>query len=112
MFDENDNVVLVIDKNYLVYKVNFWDIEFKGRILTIRQLSRKIFVEIEFETPNIVNIKRGQIYCKGHILTVTKEGINYKNRNIGIVGGTFIMPFGAVFAIGKSTRNYPTLFQL
>lgn len=111
LFNEKDEPVLMILQNALVFKTDMYDINFVGRTLVIREKSRKIFIEIIFETPNIVYITKARIYCKGHLLEINKsDGIKYLNRAIGFAHLTMVAPI----AIGIGKNNYPneTMFHL
>jgi hypothetical protein len=65
LFDDFNNRVLVIDKNELVYSTSPWDIKLTGRNLVIRAAERKILIDIVFEVPNKVVIRRGRLLFNG-----------------------------------------------
>ncbi|PTT72209.1 MULTISPECIES: HNH endonuclease signature motif containing protein [unclassified Chryseobacterium] len=75
LLDERNNVILIIKNNVMQYSVGIWDIEYIGRRLIIRQRQRAIFVDIEFEIPNIINFKRGKFYFNGNSFKITNEGL-------------------------------------
>ena len=116
LFDKDNNPVLIISENALKYSVGVWDIEFVGRTLTMREGAYKIFIEIEFETPNKVNIKRGKIYCNGKILTVSEnKGIVYDNREARVyfsVGPGIKMEADIGIAIGENTTGLRGIIKL
>lgn len=88
LLDKKNIPVFIIEDNMMKYSVGSWDINFVGRNLTIRKKSRDIFLDINFETPNIINFRRGNFYFRGNKFTVTKEGlkINDKFNNIINIG--------------------------
>ena len=45
LFDEFNNPILAVIDNALEFSVDPWDIQFVGRVLTIRSAARKIFIE-------------------------------------------------------------------
>jgi hypothetical protein len=61
---ENELVVQVID-NELVFSAEQWDVEFKGQTLTIRHALRDVFVDMRFEPPARLVIGRGHIWRNG-----------------------------------------------
>lgn len=65
MYDKNDNLILLIVDNELVYSISPWDIELVGRNLIIREAQRKILVDILFEPPNKIKIQRGHLFHNG-----------------------------------------------
>ncbi len=64
IFDEFNQLILHIGNNQMYYSVGVWDIQFVGKILTIREEQRKILVEIKFQPPNKVVIERGRFLMK------------------------------------------------
>ena len=48
VFDKNDDLIMLIVDNELVYSISPWDIELVGRNLTIREAQRRILVDILF----------------------------------------------------------------
>lgn len=75
LFDNNNNIILAIQNNEMKYCLDIWDIEYIGRRLIIRQSSRNIYIDIIFETPNVINFIRGQFYFNGNKFKITKEGL-------------------------------------
>ena len=72
ILNEKRERVLSIRENELVYSVGFWDIEFVGKTLTLRNSSRDIFMEIKFESSSI-NIVKGVFYCPGLKFDITNK---------------------------------------
>jgi hypothetical protein len=65
LFDEDNEMLVQILDNELVYSVDPWDVEFAGLQLTVRAQARKIFVRMKFEPPSRVQIDRGHIWRNG-----------------------------------------------
>lgn len=76
LFDNENNKVLEIVDNEMRYSVGLWDVEYVGRRLILREESRKIFIDIEFITPNILKFNRGKFYCNGHYFEI--KGNNFQ----------------------------------
>lgn len=65
IFDENNNCILIIERNQLNYSISSWDIEMIGQRLTIRSAAREILIEMIFSPPSKINITRGRILHNG-----------------------------------------------
>ncbi|WP_027108982.1 HNH endonuclease [Lacticigenium naphthae] len=99
LFDEYNKVVLEIINNEIVSRLDFWDITFKNNRLKINNQQNKIFIEIEFEVPYSIHIKKGFLMYnqKGYkirsdSLVTLKNNIQFSNNefynfSIGIAMG-------------------------
>jgi trigger factor len=65
LFDENNEMLVQILDNELVYSVDQWDVQFEGLELTVRAAHREIFVRMKFKPPSRVEIDRGHIWRNG-----------------------------------------------
>ena len=65
VYDKNDDLILLIVDNELIYSISPWDIELVGRNLIIREAQRKILVDILFEPPSKIKIQRGHFFHNG-----------------------------------------------
>jgi hypothetical protein len=65
VYDRNDDLILLIVDNELIYSVSPWDIELVGRNLIIREAQRRILVDILFEPPSQIKIQRGYFFHNG-----------------------------------------------
>jgi trigger factor len=102
LYDKYDNLVLKIEDNNLIYSLGFWDIRFEGRTLYIRDDLYKVFIEIEFKTPNIFHIKRGIIYHNGYEIKISaSKGISINNNKVLLNGFTIQSQFGIVIGNNK-----------
>lgn len=64
LYDAENNLVLQVVDGELVYRVDIWDIDFVGNVLTVRQEERDILLKIKLDpTTNTVEIDRGTLYC-------------------------------------------------
>lgn len=82
LFDDANNLLLYIDENQLVYSMIAWDIELVGRRLTVRYGSRKVALELIFDPPNRVHIRRAQIFHNEVEVTVHPEYILLANEGV------------------------------
>ena len=65
LFDEFNQLVLHIKNNQLLYSVAPWDIQFVGRNLVVREAARKILIDIEFNVPAAIRIRRARLMRTG-----------------------------------------------
>ncbi|WP_336704371.1 HNH endonuclease signature motif containing protein [Chryseobacterium indologenes] len=82
LYNKNNELLLSIKDSVLEYSLGTWDIYFVGNTLTIREGSRKIFVEIAFESPDTVSIKRGNVYFKSVNVKITPKGLKIGTSEI------------------------------
>jgi trigger factor len=73
LYDEFNNIVMVVQNNELIYVPAPWDIEFVGRNLIVREASRKILIDMHFLVPNTIEIPRARLLCNGVELLVKPE---------------------------------------
>lgn len=100
--DRNGDIALLVRGNEMTLSMTPWDIEFVGKTLTIRQGSRDILLEIEFEPPAAIDIKRMDISFDGNGIKVDKDAVYayvangpaVKFRNFAVTG----CRYGAVLA--------------
>jgi hypothetical protein len=78
--DQNELVVQIVD-NQLVYSAAPWDVEFVGRQLTVRGGPGDIFVRMTFDPPARVEIDRGHIWRNGIELDITPEHLMLVNNH-------------------------------
>ena len=116
VFDEFNALVLRIKNNQLYYSVSPWDIELVGTTLCIREASRKILIEIEFQPPSKVVINRGRFLKNGvevlvrptnilvtNNLTFIKD-LHTHNCQGGLIIGQNDKPMGGFMSIPKLSR--------
>lgn len=80
LFDRNNQLVLTIKDNILMYYVGLWDVTFESNTLTVREGKYKIFIEIVFEVPNVISIPRGIIYCNGSKFIIKPTMVTYEGE--------------------------------
>lgn len=65
--NSNNEIVVAIIENELITKLNFWDIEFKGQILTVKERREhgvEIFFEMTIDAPSRIAIRKAHLYNK------------------------------------------------
>lgn len=65
VYDRNDNLILLIADNELIYSTTPWDIQLVGHNLVIREAEGKILVDTLFEPPSQIKIQRGHFLHNG-----------------------------------------------
>jgi hypothetical protein len=103
LFDAQNNLLLQVLDNELVYSVDPWDVEFVGKTLTVRNAPRDIFVGITFEPPSRVVIDRGHVWRNGAELAIAPHEFrlvpNVKMRGNEAAG------FPIVIGVGRTPRG-------
>lgn len=107
LFDEYNRLILAISENTLVYRTALWDIRFVGKKLSIREEKRKIFFEIEFQPPSVVNITRARLLCNGVEIIVRQNHIFFVNSKQILKGCTAIGILIGI-QIGRNERDLPS----
>jgi hypothetical protein len=73
LFDRQNNLVACINQNELVYSMSPWDIRLTGRNLYIRAAERSVLVDIVFDVPNRIIIRRGRLLFNGVEIVVQPD---------------------------------------
>jgi hypothetical protein len=98
-YDRANRCVLSIENNQLCYSTLPWDIEFKGRALTIREAAREILIEMRFEPPNRVIVSRGRFLRNG------VEVIIHPTRGILVVNNKVKIDDVHIYRLGKRCQT-------
>jgi len=94
--DQNELLVQILD-NQLVYSAAPWDVEFVGRQLTVRGGPGDIFVRMSFDPPAHVVIDRGRIWRNGVELDIAPEHLMVVNNHNSMSGCSTI---NCMFGVG------------
>ncbi|MCU5414773.1 HNH endonuclease [Bacillus wiedmannii] len=86
LFDENNQEILLIVENQIVYSTEPWDIQMVGKTLTIREKARKILVNITFETPNKVIIDKARLLCNGVEILIKEDIMFVSDERCQMIG--------------------------
>jgi hypothetical protein len=82
LFDEQNDMLLQIVDNELVFSVAPWDVEFSGRELTVRAGRRQIFVRIAFDPSDArITIDRGHIWRNGYEFEIHPDRVVFHPGN-------------------------------
>jgi hypothetical protein len=111
MFDKNDDLMLLITDNELIYSTIPWDIEFVGHNLIIREAQGNILVDILFELPSRIKIQRGHFLHNGIEIKIKRDSLQILNNHNtlsgnhaygcnGILLGNTVKPNSWTFCIG------------
>lgn len=82
IFDREGNRILCISDNQLAHTTGPWDIQFVGRVLTIREGERNILIEIEFLPPNRIMVNRGRFIVDGLEVIVRPDSVTTSHNNM------------------------------
>jgi hypothetical protein len=98
LYDEYNIPIATIYNNELIYSTSPWDIKLTGRNLVIRAAERSVLVDIQFEVPNRIVIRRARVFCNGVEIVVQPDYVLIVNSET-LLGNTFAggFPFGLVF---------------
>jgi trigger factor len=111
LFDAENNLVLQVVDNELIYSVDIWDVEFKGSVLTIRQKERHILLRIRFDPENnMVEIDRGMLQYNGAEVEIWPDCLVVLNSNAILSAFTLQSPIGLL--IGKRPPHLKYIGQL
>jgi len=99
LFNEYNEPVLVVRDGWFVVSTLPWDITFEGSVLTIREGKGRIRLQVSFDPPSKVEIKRGFFLFNGVAIAVSEHGVECLNKGNrwSRCGAT---TNGAAFAIG------------
>lgn len=117
LFDEYNLPALQIQNNVLMYSTSPWDIELIGKRLRIRERPRKFLLDIVFEPPSRVVVRRGRFLLNGVEVLVRPDGLSILhggrflfqrnhglNVHLGIVLGTIDPPGPCMVRLSRLVR--------
>jgi len=82
VFDKNNDVILQITDNELIYSIVPWDIELVGHNLIIREAQREILVDLLFEPPSRIKIQRGHLLHNGIEIQIYQGYLQFMNNGM------------------------------
>lgn len=108
-FNEENEVIFQILENELIYKTDNWDVEWVGKVLTLREGKGKVLLKVSFEPPGTVRIISARILLNGVEIHAKKNYIySFNNSNfIGNFTANTTHPLGFVF--GRRTSDLPCI---
>lgn len=81
LFDEENNVAVKIVNNEVITRLDFWDITFIGNTLKVNRKNRDIFIEIDFNVPYSIHVKKGYLMYNKKGFKVYSEYIKTLETN-------------------------------
>ena len=88
-YDRLDNhIAIVLENNWFVETRLVWDVEYKPQHLIIRNEPRKISFEARIENGEV--FLRGEMYYRGHQISLTDEAFMIPSRNIRLSGFSIV----------------------
>lgn len=87
--DANNKTLLTIIDNELVFGSGLWDFEWTANRLVIRDAPRQVILEIEFQPPGTVIVRRGDMYLNGARIKIAGDLVDVGGgllSNVGLVG--------------------------
>lgn len=102
LYDNENNLILAIIDNEMIYGTDNWDVEFVGNNLKLREAKRKIIFDIDILPPGTVKINQGNFYKDNYELIVNDGKMVSKNltAKIGNVINARIL-----FSMGKCSDH-------
>ncbi|MDI1303675.1 MAG: HNH endonuclease signature motif containing protein [bacterium] len=97
LFDKSGKLLLKIERNRLIYKIEQWDIHFVGRNLKIREGLKRIILDIDFLIPNSVKINKAYFFYDKREIIIENGTLVTKNfflRCKNVVGFRILVAFG------------------
>lgn len=104
VFDDQSKRVLWIEQNELRYCPTLWDISFEGCTFTVRELYRKVLIEIVFSPPNCVEVRKGRFSHNGLELLVSPYMLYYANHRSSLSGFT-TRHYDVAITVGKPIKG-------
>lgn len=104
LFDENNKVAVEIVNNEVITRLDFWDITFTGKTLKINRKSRDIFIEIDFNAPYSIHIRKGYLMYNQKGFRVYSDRIKSLEDNIQLSNVTFTNLFVGI-SMGELSEN-------
>lgn len=86
IFDEFNELALRIQNNVLTYSTSSWDVALTGRDLKIRESHGKFFLDMRFETPNMLRISRGRFLLNGVEVKISPTEVVITNNQTRMSG--------------------------
>jgi hypothetical protein len=80
IFDEYNLPLLRIVDNEMLLRVDQWDVEVEGPRLVLRQAPRQILIDVRFEAPERVIIRRGRFLFNGIEIVIRPDGYYVPSR--------------------------------
>lgn len=110
LFDENNILVLRIVNNQLVYSTSPWDIRLVGRSLEIREGAGRFLIDISFEVPNRIVVRRGRFLRNGVEIVIRPDFALITNDGT-LLSGLNVVNCAAGLLIGPSREQVSAMYR-
>ncbi|MFG2309648.1 HNH endonuclease [Streptomyces sp. NPDC048566] len=87
LYGSDGSPLVTIDDNELTYKTASWDVQFKGRALTVREGKGKIRARLAFDPPRRLHLQRALFHHDGLQVEIDPEGVHVPDHDIHLGGG-------------------------
>lgn len=104
--DERGNTILLVENSELILSVGFWDIEWIGQKLTLRESERSVLLELVLSPPGMVSIDRGFLQYNGVEIEIGDDFIFCLN-NQSFLHDCEVKNFGYGFVLGEPIPDGP-----
>lgn len=116
IFDECNELALRIQNNVVTYRTSNWDVSLTGRDLIVREGKGKILLDIRFDVPNKVHIRRAMLRYSGIEVRITQDHLKITNNGstftrtrseqiqFGLVCGTDAPEGGSAIQVSRIPR--------
>jgi trigger factor len=108
--DESGRIVMTIIDNELVFSSWVWDVEFVGRRIIVREGFRKVLIDIEFNPPEGLRIRRGRLLWNGIELLITEKWAAILNNRL-LLNGVSVNGCATGLVLGSDRERFGTAFR-
>lgn len=101
IFDHEDNQIITIKNNELVFSTEFWDITFIGNKFTVRsQHGRVYFVLRIVPEEGVVRVEKADLRYHGYVAKIERESMSFPGSNNKILGRGRFLGSGVLMNLG------------
>ncbi len=105
--DADNQILLLIIDNELIYKTDLWDLSFIGGRITIKDKQGSILAELALKPPNEIIIERAIFWNKSYCITVSSKGISDRYGNTTSGARSHNVKYGVV--LNSRDEFWPSL---
>ncbi|WP_280523134.1 HNH endonuclease signature motif containing protein [Rathayibacter caricis] len=102
---EDGSLAVRIVANELVYATDAWDVTFTGKVLRIRDGHRRVYLDVEFDTPSTVRVKKATFWHDHHYVRVMDDRVQYQSMRIPEGSGSSLM-HGSAYGVSVGINIY------
>lgn len=79
LFADDGSPAVLIERNELTFRADQWDVTFEGATLRVWEATRKPILEVEFEPPRRVRVRRARFRHHGFEIEVIRDQLRVDN---------------------------------